>query len=101
MADAIGGTNHWDPRPSARRSHDVAKVREWLCWPGDRRHTLTHPRPRGDSRDPDETRNPTSKNKLENPFGVTVRPLLLRLRQNGCTGYAILSKEPTSQPQSL
>ncbi len=77
VADAIGGTNHWDVRGRGETPDalmDVAEVREWLSSHQEiGSHTLTHP----DLVKMNETQAKeeitASKKKLEDLFGVTIR----------------------------
>jgi peptidoglycan/xylan/chitin deacetylase (PgdA/CDA1 family) len=77
VADAIGGTNHWDvgtcgEAPDALM--DVAEVRDWLSAGQEiGAHSLTHPRLTAIPEAQAKEEISASKKKLEDLFGVTVR----------------------------
>ena len=77
VADAIGGTNHWDVRTRGEAPDtlmDVAEVRDWLS-SGHQigAHSLTHPRLTAIAEAQAREEVFASKKKLEDLFGVPVR----------------------------
>jgi peptidoglycan/xylan/chitin deacetylase (PgdA/CDA1 family) len=77
VADAIGGTNHWDVRTRDEASDalmDVAELRDWLSAGHEiGAHTLTHPRLTAIPEAQAKEEISASKKKLEDLFGVIVR----------------------------
>ncbi len=77
VADAIGGTNHWDVRGRGETPDalmDAAEVREWLSSHQQiGSHTLTHPDLVKMNEAQAKEEITASKKKLEDLFGVTIR----------------------------
>ena len=77
VADAIGGTNHWDIRDNQEAVDplmDAVEIREWLAAGHEiGAHTCTHPRLHQIPEDQAREEICSSKKKLEDQFGREIR----------------------------
>ena len=77
VADAIGGTNHWDIRDNQEAPDplmDAVEIREWLAAGHEiGAHTLTHPHLTKISENKAKEEISASKKKLEDQFGLPIR----------------------------